>query len=423
MPSLRFQSTSTSALLVNISHNTAVTSFETAGTELGGLTAQGCQQLSHIHGQIAVLDISESGVLLNNVNCTISGSEILLARELHTKPMADGMLDIIKTCYWTARRKLMDIAGSWSGPMPRAGAEAALNLSMRLLPDGQSGPVLYPLFTRSLNFGEKSTVQCDQQSRLITFDMMDPRPPPQLVMEYKCKCAAAHDYHAKSDQCVRRKDFLATQAGVTTVVMSTLLATALLLLSAYAARRRILGLKGNLDLTERLLGAAEDDVLAMRRAWEIDSADVKLKGRIDGASPGAFGEVWLGDWDNIAVAVKVLRLSLLELDPSMQEEFDKEAEFLMRSRHSNLVRFFGAGVQDGGAPFLVLELVSRGSLRGLLRGSDARNGNEVHPLLPLRQLSLTGGGRGSRHGFYSHSSGAASRPQIGERFGHGDMAR
>jgi len=57
-------------------------------------------------------------------------------------------------------------------------------------------------------------------------------------------------------------------------------------------------------------------VVAMRKAWEISDVDVRLQARIDGSSPGAFGEVWRADWDGIAVAVKVLRLSTMDLDQS-----------------------------------------------------------------------------------------------------------
>ena len=107
---------------------------------------------------------------------------------------------------------------------------------------------------------------------------------------------------------------------------------------------------------------------ALKKAWEIEAHDVRLLKRIDGDSPGAFGAVWRGDWDGMAVAVKVVHSALLEMDATSAEEFEKEAEFMMRARHGNLVRFFGVGSMQGGEPFLVLELVSRGSLRGFVRG-------------------------------------------------------
>jgi serine/threonine protein kinase len=160
--------------------------------------------------------------------------------------------------------------------------------------------------------------------------------------------------------------------------------------------RRFSRLKFDLGITERLLGEAQGDVMALRKAWEIPSADVRLLTRIDGSSPGAFGEVWRADWDGVTVAVKVLRLPIMELDESTREEFDKEAEFLMRARHSNVVRFFGAGVEVNGAPFLVLELVGRGSLRSLLRGEEAQAKSKMaaaleagkHPLTRALQLRL-----------------------------------
>jgi serine/threonine protein kinase len=56
-------------------------------------------------------------------------------------------------------------------------------------------------------------------------------------------------------------------------------------------------------------------------------------------------------------------------------DFEKELDFLQRTRHPQLVRFFGAGsgcldVSSGDVerPYLVMELVARGSLKSVLRG-------------------------------------------------------
>jgi len=106
-----------------------------------------------------------------------------------------------------------------------------------------------------------------------------------------------------------------------------------------------------------------------KKSWELDMGTITLIERIDKDSPGSFGAVWLGKMDDSTVAVKILKEELMELDQKTAEEFGKEAEFLMRARHVNLVRFFGAGKTTHGAPFLVLEYVARGSLKSLIRGS------------------------------------------------------
>jgi len=72
------------------------------------------------------------------------------------------------------------------------------------------------------------------------------------------------------------------------------------------------------------------------------------------------------------VAVKVLRRSMLAMDAGVVAEFEREIGFMQRTRHANLVRFFGAGRQGDGTPFLVEELMAGGTLKGLLRGGNAR---------------------------------------------------
>jgi hypothetical protein len=271
---------------------------------------------------------------------------------------------------------------------------------------------------RILELGDASTVQCSQgPQRVLGSDLSDYTGPKigedVAVMQFRCACVPNHNYDKSDDQCKEQVPFLAQLRGIVTVVISTLSTLLLGVALQRFIRRRFFRLRDDLELTERLLGKAQGDVMALRKAWELPADDVHLLKRIDGSSPGTFGEVWHADWDGIAVAVKVLRLSMMELDYSTQEEFDKEAEFLMRARHSNVVRFFGAGVQASGAPFLVLELVPRGSLRSLLRSNEVEDetaeGTEEreHPLSAevQRQLALDVA-RGME---YIHSLGALHR--------------
>ena len=256
--------------------------------------------------------------------------------------------------------------------------------------------------SRTLSLGDDSAVQCSKSPEIVLAAELDVdwvvaglQIP---VLYFKCACVANHHHDERSDTCEPDLPFLATPTGIALVsVAATLPLMILLAASSWRLfRRRFSRLKFDLGITERLLGEAQGDVMALRKAWEIPSADVRLLTRIDGSSPGAFGEVWRADWDGVTVAVKVLRLSIMELDESTREEFDKEAEFLMRARHSNVVRFFGAGVDVNGAPFLVLELVRRGSLRSLLRGEETQAEVKTvaaleppkHPLSRALQLRL-----------------------------------
>eukprot|EP00730_Choanoeca_flexa_P015249 TRINITY_DN6960_c0_g1_i2.p1 TRINITY_DN6960_c0_g1~~TRINITY_DN6960_c0_g1_i2.p1 ORF type:complete len:268 (+),score=51.13 TRINITY_DN6960_c0_g1_i2:428-1231(+) len=52
-------------------------------------------------------------------------------------------------------------------------------------------------------------------------------------------------------------------------------------------------------------------------------------------------------------------------------DFEAEINFLQRSRHQHLIRFFGAGQFEDESPFLVLELMELGSLDSYLRKREA----------------------------------------------------
>ena len=130
-----------------------------------------------------------------------------------------------------------------------------------------------------------------------------------------------------------------------------------------------------------------------------------LEERVDGGVEGAFGEVWKvretkptgrckcfvivvtptyarvlltvcnlrpcpqAQWDGITVAVKVMKTKLLAFNPNIVQEFDKEVEFMQKTRHTNIVRFFGMGRFPDDTPFLVEELLT-GSLQAVLYGSN-----------------------------------------------------
>lgn len=120
------------------------------------------------------------------------------------------------------------------------------------------------------------------------------------------------------------------------------------------------------------LQRTKQEVAELTTAWKIHPEDVTLTGRLDGDTPGAFGEVHRGTYLGHDVAVKKLRRLMIDLDPTQTEMFEREIEFMRSIRHPHIVLFYGAGLDEAGIPFLVTELLSVGSLRGLL--SDASVG-------------------------------------------------
>ena len=378
-----------------------MSSFRSTGGIVKGLNARGCPSLKVLNGAIEVLDISGSAIDLGDpgFDCSRIGSQILFAQNLRKKMTPETVLDMIANrCFWTPQRKLLDLTGAWKGELNRDGLQKALGTYMTMF---DTGPTKSQPSLRNLVLGIAS-VQC-MQSPVIISDYDIQNFPVGVVrigqkyalMQFQCDCAANNEYDGSKGTCKPLDTpYMQTRLGQASVaVIVTLVISLFGVIRWRLIRRRFSRLKFSLDVTERLLGEAQSDVVALRKAWEILDNDIHLVTRIDGSSPGAFGEVWRGDWDGIAVAVKVLRLSMMELDESTQDEFDKEAEFLMRARHSNVVYFFGAGVLVNGAPFLVLELVARGSLRGLLREDEVDSTpmdaiERKHPLSRTVQLRL-----------------------------------
>ena len=201
---------------------------------------------------------------------------------------------------------------------------------------------------------------------------------------YACVCVASHERNGRG-KCVVKDQWLDHAGNVAAVVVASVLVGMLVVLGIAKLRRSIRGMSKDLTLHKRLLEDANDEVIALRSAWEIDAGDIRLVERIDVASPGAFGAVYSAKWDDLSVAVKVLREGMMDLDSATAAEFEKEAEVMLRARHANLVRFFGAGQLSNGDPFLVLELVSRGSLRTILAAEEAQRRK---PLPPNRRAQL-----------------------------------
>eukprot|EP00039_Didymoeca_costata_P003561 m.68417 g.68417 ORF g.68417 m.68417 type:complete len:778 (+) comp11965_c0_seq4:124-2457(+) len=138
----------------------------------------------------------------------------------------------------------------------------------------------------------------------------------------------------------------------------------------FEIRKEFTMMKNDLGVHEMLLLQSENKMDEMKQAWSIPEDDVTLLKRIDEDCEGASGEVFLAEWDGLRVAVKRLRAYVLELDGLARLDFEKEIDFLRRCRHRNIVRFFGAGEQNG-IPFLVTEYVESGSLQTYLQVTDS----------------------------------------------------
>eukprot|EP00048_Salpingoeca_helianthica_P009386 m.134857 g.134857 ORF g.134857 m.134857 type:complete len:1046 (-) comp14854_c0_seq4:70-3207(-) len=118
------------------------------------------------------------------------------------------------------------------------------------------------------------------------------------------------------------------------------------------------------QLSHRLL-TSQEEVMALRRTWEIHPDDVELLNKI---GFGNYGDVFRGLWRDILVAVKRLpdaganSMSAGGDDGNLEQEIG----LLQTIRHPNIVLFFGCGTFPDGSSFLVTELLELGSLRHVL---------------------------------------------------------
>ena len=134
-------------------------------------------------------------------------------------------------------------------------------------------------------------------------------------------------------------------------------------------RRMVKYKKGKKDVELELHSA--------HKVWTIYSSEVKLEGRIDGETPGSYGEVYRAIYRDMTVAVKYLK-AIMFTDPTIRREFEREVEVMRGIRHPNIVMFFGAGKQtgkhedraDNPYPFLVVEFMARGTLKKILDCTD-----------------------------------------------------
>lgn len=90
---------------------------------------------------------------------------------------------------------------------------------------------------------------------------------------------------------------------------------------------------------------------------------VKLLGK------GNFGEVWLGNWNSVTVAMK-------SFTATTEQQQEKEIANLMSCRHPNVVHYYGLfQTSDSKSPLMVMEFVELGSLKSFLEEHE----DELNP--------------------------------------------
>ena len=148
----------------------------------------------------------------------------------------------------------------------------------------------------------------------------------------------------------------------------------------------------------RVKQAREMELEEMGRVWTIDGSELRLIERIDGETPGSYGNIYRARYRDMNVAVKKLKMVMRA--GRQEREFEREILLMRSIRHANIVLFVGAGrFAPDECPFLVLEFMQRGALSAILHDEsiylnymrqitfclDAAKGMEfLHSLQPPR---------------------------------------
>ncbi|EGD77312.1 TKL protein kinase [Salpingoeca rosetta] len=347
---------------VFLQDNTALRTVEVP-TGVRTLNVSGCHALDRIDVPfVDVLDVSQTLLGPSQAVCDTLGRRILFARDMN--PAKFRTLEVSVTLRRCLERlDVLDLSrNSWldlPGELSRLTSRpVALSSQPRLTADlviirSRAAPPLLQV--------AGTPVQCNLQ--LGNEDLRLPLGIATFVTEtvytFHCTCARGFKLTSGGRCVVDNPDIAGIAVG--SVIGGLFFGLFVAWLS-----RRYRGLTKRIDLQEQLLVERDEEVMALKKAWEIEYDELRMTKRV---AAGAFGVVFEAEWDTVMVAVKVLQQAVMAFDESTVLEFEKEVEFLQRTRHPNVVRFFGAGTNPSGSPFLVLEFVAMGSLKDLL-GKD-----------------------------------------------------
>ncbi|EGD76795.1 TKL protein kinase [Salpingoeca rosetta] len=326
-----------------------------------------CPQLDMLKAPLVhTLDVTNSTVgEWSRELCTTIGTSRLFMNNVRIRSGIESFYDIVSKCM--GRANLIDISNNQIiDPKTLSNAVSTFRIGVdsgeatfgRNPAEGKQTQVVTTLLTDNMPVTCSLKTVLGKQLSATTWVGQDTA----LFFTYDCACARDHR-KASEGHCVRRGKSLSPGA-IAGIVLAVVL-TNVAVIGYYECHvKRIRRLKKDRDLNQRLLEEREEEVFELKRAWDIPEDELDFLTCI--SADTAAGDVWKARWDTLVVAVKVLKSDQIQLAESLQE-FQKEVDFLQRTRHPNLVRFFGAGRRSlDGSPFLVLEYVALGSLHDLI---------------------------------------------------------
>ena len=213
------------------------------------------------------------------------------------------------------------------------------------------------LFFSTKSHGSSSLTNCSECSEICDFGGTCVATRPNI--EYECHCR----FPFSGNTC---KSFWPLLVFTASVLVSIAVIFLIYKIVQYVKRAR----RDAENLQER-----ENEIGDLLEGWRIEGDEIKFVEKI---GEGGFGEVWLAEYREMQVAVKILNENERLFVDNSNELFQQEIDFMRHLRHPNIVLFLGAGsFQTDGNLFLVTEFVSRGSLHGvLLDGSTSLTVNQ-----------------------------------------------
>ena len=202
------------------------------------------------------------------------------------------------------------------------------------------------LFFSTKSHGSSSSTNCSECSEICDFGGTCVATRPNI--EYECHCR----FPFSGNTC---KSFWPLLVFTASVLVSMAVIFLIYKIVQYVKRAR----RDAENLQER-----ENEIGDLLEGWRIEGDEVNFVEKI---GEGGFGEVWLAEYREMQVAVKILNENERLFVDNSNELFQQEIDFMRHLRHPNIVLFLGAGsFQTDGNLFLVTEFVSRGSLHGVL---------------------------------------------------------
>ncbi|EGD74647.1 TKL protein kinase [Salpingoeca rosetta] len=327
----------------------------------------GCTNLHELALPTAdILDISGTRVPPVRSLCSQWGSEVVVARNWKSDALIasrERVRSMLERCFVYSNVLLLDLSDNSWLDKPGLVEDATLDLTVL-----SSDEVLTRQFVALDNRANIPIVEltgtpisCQLELTHLKTRLTSNLLQQEYRLAYYHACDCARGYARSGGRCKP------VTRDITAAVLGTLagvFAFQGLLFAVYWTYKRQRRLQTDNALKEQLLVERDAEVMALKKVWEIEYDELRMIKRV---AAGACGVVFKAQWDTVTVAVKVLQQGVMMFDESTVVEFEKEVEFLQRTRHPHVVRFFGAGTDPNGSPFLVLEFVAMRSLKDLLR--------------------------------------------------------